>query len=114
MVITAFYENVARPGSDGTDENFVLEFAPRPAQDMLVACLWSRWSAPGEPDLLSFAAITDEPPPEIAAAGRDRCIIPIKPENIDRWLRPQPGDLESLQAVLDDRARPYYEHRLAA
>jgi hypothetical protein len=44
------------------DENVVLEFKPNPAHDMLVACLWSRWSAPGEPDLLSIAAITDEPP----------------------------------------------------
>jgi hypothetical protein len=39
---------------------------------MLVACLWSSSSAPDEPDLLSFAAITDEPPPEFAAAGYDR------------------------------------------
>jgi hypothetical protein len=63
--------------------NVVLEFKPNPPHDVLVACLWSRWTAPGEPDLLSFAAITDEPPPEISAAGHDRCIIPIKPENVD-------------------------------
>ena len=30
--------------------------------------------------LLSFAAVTDETAAEIAAAGHDRCIIPIKPE----------------------------------
>ena len=47
------------------------------------ACPWSRWSAPGKPDLLSFAAITNEPPPEVAAAGHERCIVPIKPENLD-------------------------------
>lgn len=77
-------------------------------------CLWSRWTAPGEPDLLSFAAITDEPPPEIAAAGHDRCIIPIKPENVDAWLNPDRSNLEAMYAILDDRDRPYYEHRLAA
>jgi len=81
---------------------------------MLVACLWSRWSLNGEPDLLSFAAITDEPPPEVAAAGHDRCIIPIKPENVDAWLSPQASDLATLHAILDDRQRPYFEHRLAA
>jgi putative SOS response-associated peptidase YedK len=108
VCINAFFENVNRDG-----KNVVLEFRPRPAQDMLVACLWSRWRAPGEPDLLSFAAITDEPPPEVAAAGHDRCIIPIKPEHVDAWLRPQ-GDLAAMQAILDDRERPYYEHRLAA
>ena len=70
----------ARALSEGEKpQNVVLEFKPRPAQDMLVACLWSRWSAPGEPELLSFAAITDEPPAEVAAAGHDRCIIPIRP-----------------------------------
>ena len=109
MVIKGFYEHVKRDG-----ENVVLEFSPQPGQDMLVACLWSRWTAPGQPDLLSFAAITDEPPAEIAAAGHDRCVIPIRPENIDAWLNPDPKNLAALYAILDDRERPYYEHRLAA
>ena len=85
-------------------------------QDMLVACLWSRWEPPagsGSDPLLSFAAITDEPPPEVAAAGHDRCIIPVKPAHLDAWLRPS-GDLAESYAILDDRARPYYEHRMAA
>jgi len=95
-------------------ENLILEFKPQSSEPMLAACLWSRWSAPGEPELLSFAAITDEPPPEVAAAGHDRCVIPIKPEHIDAWLNPDPKNLKALYAVLDDRERPYYEHRLAA
>ena len=109
MVIQGFYEHVKRDG-----QNVVLEFSPRPEQDMLVACLWSKWTAHGHPDLLSFAAITDEPPPEIAAAGHDRCVIPIRLENVDAWLNPDPKNLAALHAILDDRARPYYEHRLAA
>ena len=32
--------------------------------------------------LLSFAAITDERPPEVADAGYDRCIIPINPNTV--------------------------------
>ena len=101
-------------GPDEATENVVLEFRPRPTQDMLVACLWSRWTAPGEPGLLSFAAITDEPPGEVSAAGHDRCIIPIRPEHVDAWLNPDPANLAAQYAILDDRARPYYEHRLAA
>jgi putative SOS response-associated peptidase YedK len=108
LAVNAFYENVERDG-----KNVVLEFRPQPQQDMLVACLWSRWSEPGQPELLSFAAITDEPPAEIAAAGHDRCIIPIRPENIDAWLKPDRARREQY-AILDDRERPYYEHRLAA
>ncbi len=111
VAFNAFFENVARDG-----RNVVLEFRPEPPQDMLVACLWSRWRAPAGsslPDLLSFAAITDAPPPEVAAAGHDRCIIPIKTDHLDAWLRPG-ADLAGAQAILDDRARPHYEHRLAA
>jgi putative SOS response-associated peptidase YedK len=121
LIASAFFENVSKhtmehrelaPGEK--EQNVVLEFRPQPHQDMLIACLWSHWSGAGQPDLDSFAAITDEPPPEVAAAGHDRCIIPIKPENIDAWLSPTAGALDALYAILDDRARPYYEHRLAA
>ena len=121
LVVNAFYENVNEHRAEGRElregedvKNLILEFRPRPTQDMLVACLWSRWTAPGEPDLLSFAAITDEPPAEIAAAGHDRCVIPISPENVDAWLNPDPKNLAALYAILEDRAHPYYEHRLAA
>jgi len=121
MVVNAFYENVSRhrmerrelrPGE--REENVVLEFRPNPPEQMLVACLWSHWSMPGQPDLLSFAAITDDPPEEVAAAGHDRCIVPIKPEHIDEWLNPDPRKLDRQYEILDDRQRPYYEHRLAA
>ncbi len=121
MVVSAFYENVSRHGMEGREladgekeENVVLEFRPNPPQDMLVACLWSHWQTAGAPDLLSFAAITDEPPPEIAAAGHDRVIIQIKEDHLDAWLNPQAGNLDALEALLEDRERPYYEHRLAA
>jgi len=121
VIANAFYENVSRHAMEGRDlapgekeENVILEFRPRTGQPMLVACLWSHWQGAGEPDLLSFAAITDEPPPEVAAAGHDRCIIPIKSENVEAWLNPDAKNLAAMQAILDDRERPYYEHRLAA
>jgi putative SOS response-associated peptidase YedK len=85
------------------EQNVVLHFKPRPKQDMLVTCLWSHWTGRlGEPDLLSLAAITDEPPAEIAAAGHDRCIIPIKPENADAWLDANTGrfDHEFQQSMI--------------
>lgn len=45
--------------------------------------MWSHWTDSKGPelDLLSFAAITDEPEPEVAAAGHDRTIINIKPKH---------------------------------
>lgn len=112
MVASRFYENVEGPEG----KNQVLEFVPRDGELMLIACLWSHWSDPKgkEPDLLSFAAITDEPEPEVAAAGHDRTIINIKPEHIDAWLDPEASDLATMQAIFDDKQHPYYEHRKAA
>lgn len=111
IVADRFYENVETP-----EGNAVLEFVPRTGEPMLLACLWSAWSDPSgsEPGLLSFAAITDEPEEEVAAAGHDRTIINIKPEHIDAWLNPEPGNLAALYAIFDDKQHPYYEHRRAA
>lgn len=121
LLATGFYEHVMRHKAEGrelapgeAEQDVVIEFKPQGMGDMLVACLWSRWTSPGKPNLLSFAAITDEPPPEVAAAGHDRCIIPLRLENLDAWLSPNPADLIGSYAILDDRERPYYEHRMAA
>ncbi len=108
MPVRRFYENVSRDG-----QNVVLEFSPDDGQPMFVACLWSRWTG-AEGELLSFAAITDEPPSEVAATGHDRCIVPIKPEHVGAWLDPDPKNLAACYALLDDRQQPYYQHRLAA
>jgi putative SOS response-associated peptidase YedK len=112
MVVDTFYENVEGP--DGGNQ--VVQFTPRTGDPMLVACLWSHWVDPAgrEPDLLSFAAITDDPEPEVAAAGHDRTIINIKPEHVDAWLNPNPAHLGALYAIFDDKRHPFYEHRLAA
>ena len=107
VLVDAFFENVAEPEG----KNVVLEFRPDPPQTMLVACLWSRWTKPGEKDLLSFAIITDDPPPEISEAGHDRCPIAIKPEHIDAWLNPDPRNLEASDAILSDKLPTYYTHR---
>jgi len=121
VVMTGFYENVSKHrferrelATGEKEQNVVLNFNPRPQFLMNVACLWSRWDAPGQPILESFAAITDEPPPEVSAAGHDRCVIPLKVSNVNAWLDPAAHDRAELYGVLDDRERPFYEHRLAA
>ena len=109
MVVDSFYENVERD-----HKNVVLHFTPRPAYQMLVACLYAEWNDPKEGRLLSFAAVTDEPPPEIKAAGHDRCIINLREENVAAWLTPKGRSDEELQKLLSDRQTPYYEHEVAA
>ena len=107
MLAETFYENVG-DGKGGSKE---IQFRPRTGETMYIACLYSHWVDPKgvEPNLWSFAAITDEPEPEVAAAGHDRTIINIKPEHVDAWLTPQGRSDEELLAIFDDRRHPYYE-----
>jgi putative SOS response-associated peptidase YedK len=110
MLVETFFENVQLQG-----KNQVLHFVPRPADTMLIACLAATWvDAKGGTPLLSFAAITDEPPAEVAAAGHDRMIVNLKPENIAAWLAPEGHSLQELDAILADRQTPYYEHEVMA
>jgi putative SOS response-associated peptidase YedK len=119
MVVESFFENVKlhtmqhRELQAGeTEQNVVLQFRPEPAQVMYVACLWSQWTDAKAPDLRSFAAITDEPPADVAAAGHDRCIINLKPEHVDAWLTPEDRSRKELQEILSDRAVPVLAHEV--
>jgi len=107
MLAETFYENV----DDGKGGSKEIQFRPRTGETMYVAGLYSHWIDPNgkEPDLWSFAAITDEPEPEVAAQGHDRTIINIKPEHVDVWLTPEGRSDEALFAIFDDRRHPFYE-----
>jgi putative SOS response-associated peptidase YedK len=109
VLAKAFYEHVQRDGQDQ-----VLEFSPSDGRDMIAACLFTRSTGRDGAELYSFAAVTDDPPAEVAAAGHDRCIIPLRREHLDTWLEPEAAGVAALYAVLDDRERPYYAHREAA
>ena len=120
VLVHRFFENVRlheaeqRPLAPGEKEkNVVIEFRPSNGEPMLAACLWSRWVNPdkNKPDLLSFALITDEPPPEVRARGHDRCIIPIREKYLDAWLNPQ-SDLAMSQQILSDREPLCFEGRI--
>ena len=121
MVVNSFYENVPlhlyerrelAPGEK--PENRVLHFNPQPPQQMLVACLWSHWTHKSDPDLYSFAAVTDDPPPEVAVTGHNRCIIAIQPQNVAAWLSPEGLEKSKLAAILSDKPCPFYAHQIAA
>ena len=109
LLASAFYEHVDR---DGRDQ--VLEFKPSDGRDMIVACLWTlTQDEDGEP-MYTFAAVTDDPPAEVAEAGHDRCVVPIKAEHLDAWLTPKAHTADELQGILEGRERPYYAWREAA
>ena len=119
LVVESFFENVKRHTMEHRDlavgekeENVVLQFKPEPRQTMYIACLWSHWTDPKEPDLRGFAAITDEPPADVAAAGHDRCVINLKPEHVEAWLTPQGRSTSELQSILSDRAAAVFQHEI--
>lgn len=120
VVVQAFYEHVPRHaiagrslGTDGKEQDVVLEFRPDPPRDLLLACLWAEWEGP-EGRLLSFATITDAPPRDVAAAGHDRGVVPIRREHLDAWLNPDSEDLQQQYRILDDREDIRYVYEAVA
>jgi putative SOS response-associated peptidase YedK len=120
VVATAFFEHVKRHDleqralAEGeAAEGVVLKFIPKHGLPMPMACLWSHWTGQDEPDLLSFALVTDEPPPEVLAAGHDRCPIPLTADQVGAWLA-TPGEVDGYDALLEDKDRPYFAHELAS
>jgi putative SOS response-associated peptidase YedK len=121
IVISGFYENVPEHlyqhrelSANEKEKNLVLEFDPKPARDMLVACLWDRWTKPDQPNLDSFAAITDEPTPEVAATGHQRTIITIQEQYLSEWLSPRALSKDRLEQILSDKELLVYVHQIAA
>jgi putative SOS response-associated peptidase YedK len=121
MVVESFFENVQLHAMEHRElkageeaQNVVLQFTPEPAEPLLIACLWSHWTDPKEPDVRGFAAITDDPPADVAAAGHDRCIVNLKPEHVEAWLSPEGRSTEELQTILSDRAIPIIQYAKAA
>jgi putative SOS response-associated peptidase YedK len=115
FLITGFRENVKRHDMEHRDlmpgeepQNVVLEFIPDNQQEMLVPCIWDRWVA-GEQVLNSFALITDEPPPEVADAGHDRCPINLTRAAADAWLEPEGQAAKALLSLLEERQKPVYK-----
>jgi putative SOS response-associated peptidase YedK len=121
MVVDSFFENVPRHlyekrelAAGEKESNVVLHFNPDTGVPMTIACVWSHWTHESEPELYSFAAVTDDPPPEIRATGHTRCVVSLKDENVREWLFPAHTSKKRLDDILADRVTPYYEHRIAA
>jgi putative SOS response-associated peptidase YedK len=110
MLMWSFFEWVDHP--DGSKVE--LHFAPEVPQLMYVPCLYAQWQGDDGTKLPCFAAITDEPPPEVAAAGHNRCPINLTHDAAMRWLHPQGLSAQELQSLLDQRQHPLYAHRILA
>lgn len=124
IAVHRFYESVAlhdlqqRSLVPGERKHKVeLEFAPHGGPDLLAACLWT-WTEPAgdDPGFYSFAIITSDPPPEVALAGHDRCIVTLCEQDLDAWLNPTARSAAELRTILDrgEAARPHFSQKVQA
>jgi len=105
-----FYEWVERDG-----RSVEIKFYPDGHADgMHAASLYEIYQHPKLGQIRSFAMVTDEPPPEVAAAGHDRCPVFLAHNKIDQWLNPGEQTFQQLDELLDHIERTYYSHVLAA
>lgn len=119
VLIDSFFENVSRHKAEGRelapgerDVGVEIQFTPEPREPMLIACIWDHWEGAEEDPFDSFAFITDDPPPEVAAAGHDRIPIRLQMENMMAWLTPEGRTIDELQAILDNRPEAFYTHTI--
>lgn len=102
-----FYESV----DDGNGNSKIIYFEPKDQEIMWSAAIYEE--AKIDSGLLrSFAAITDEPPPEVQAAGHDRCPVFLAKEHFERWLAPK-DDPTDLVQLLESVVPTYFEHKAA-
>ena len=97
LVCKGFYEWVQ---DAATGKSVTLRFVPDDKSSMLVPCLYERWRGKSGEVIESFAMITTEPPPEVLAAGHDRCPVVIRPEDLNDWLNPQSCAPEHIGRIL--------------
>jgi putative SOS response-associated peptidase YedK len=108
VVVQAFYEHVPRHaiagralGADEKEQDVVLEFRPDPP----ATCCWPASGRNGKDRKAACCHLprSPTPPSDVAAAGHDRGVVPIRREHLDAWLNPDPDDLARQYRILDDR-----------
>lgn len=109
------HDNQQRALAPGEKEqNIEIAFTPEPQQEMLLACLYRYVEQEDGEGFYTFAAVTRDPPPEVLAAGHNRCVIPLRAENLDAWLDPDPKNLAAQYALLEDPIDAYYQHQIVS
>lgn len=104
-----FFEWVEREG-----KSTEIKFNPDGHDGMHAASLYEIYQHPTLGEIRSFSMVTDNPPPEVAAAGHDRCPVFLAYDRVGQWLNPTGQKLAQLDELLDHKERTYYSHALAA
>ncbi len=105
-----FYEWVEHDG-----KKKLITFAPENKDIMWAPGLWDHWeSKDGKISFSSFAIITDDPPPEVAEMGHDRCPIFLQESAIDEWLTPAKKSKADMYEILKTKEEVTYKNMWAA
>lgn len=93
----------------------LVSFLPEKKEIMWAPCLWDYWENPEKTlGFYSFALITDDPPPEVAERGHDRCPIFLKERYIDEWLTTNTRSREEWYLLLKNKEDVFYRFEWAA
>jgi putative SOS response-associated peptidase YedK len=120
MEIQSFWENVTQNAFEGRklkpaedEKKIVLRFDPEGLDHMIVPCIYD-FNTEAEFPLQSFALITDDPNPEVAAVGHDRTPVIMREKYIDTWLNTSGKDLKRFDVIFEDKQPTFFDHVLSA
>lgn len=99
-----------------TDPRFrktVIQFTAEADHDLVAPVIFNEGVLEGE-RVKGFAIVTDEPFPEVAAAGHDRSPILLPDSVWPEWLVPKGKTPRELDAILGTKEHPLFTHALDA
>lgn len=95
------------------DRNIEILFQTETPQELLVPVIFNEKVLEDGYRDKGFAIVTDEPLPEVAAAGHDRSPVMLLWEDIDQWLRFDGKTPEQLDAILAQSRKVIFEYGIA-
>jgi putative SOS response-associated peptidase YedK len=99
------FTDFIEPIYEGEHAGFMVAFHLREPGWLIAAGIWEEWTNRETGEVIeSFAILTTEPPPFVAATGHDRCPLFLTPEAQKRWMENssyfEPLELVSAQELL--------------
>lgn len=94
------------------DRQIIIEFTPGDGEDLIVPVIFSFGKDSRGQRGAGFAIVTDEPTPEIARAGHDRCPIVLDPKDLNVWLDPSAMKGAEFQEFLLKKRRVTFRYAL--
>lgn len=88
-------------------------FQPHQPQPLLVPVIWNATVRDDGFHDKGFALVTDEPLPEVAAAGHDRTPIFLRPEDAMDWVQPASRSAAQWDAILEHGRHITFDHAIA-